>query len=364
MAKQYDLVIIGSGPAGLSAAIYAQRAKLNTLVIEKEMMSGGQVLTTYEVDNYPGLPGIGGFDLGMKFRQHADQLETAFAEDEVEQIQLVGAPDAAAPEKKAGEPETQAVEAAEPELQAGEEVEPELQAAELRSADGGAGLADSAPWKRITGRKDTYLAKSVIIATGATHRKLGVPGEEALAGMGVSYCATCDGAFFKRKVTAVVGGGDVAIEDAIFLARMCEHVYLIHRRDELRGAKSLQEKLFALPNVTVVWDSVVEEIRGEMKVSALAVRNVKTGENSELSVDGVFIAVGITPNSQPYEGLVETDHGYIRADETGETSASGIYAVGDVRTKQLRQIVTAVADGANAVTSVERYLTEQNFTEH
>ena len=300
MAKQYDLVIIGSGPAGLSAAIYAQRAKLNTLVIEKEMMSGGQVLTTYEVDNYPGLPGIGGFDLGMKFRQHADQLETAFAEDEVEQIQLVGAPDAAAPEKKAGEPETQAVEAAEPELQAGEEVEPELQAAELRSADGGAGLADSAPWKRITGRKDTYLAKSVIIATGATHRKLGVPGEEALAGMGVSYCATCDGAFFKRKVTAVVGGGDVAIEDAIFLARMCEHVYLIHRRDELRGAKSLQEKLFALPNVTVVWDSVVEEIRGEMKVSALAVRNVKTGENSELSVDGVFIAVGITPNSQPY----------------------------------------------------------------
>ncbi|MDO5407773.1 MAG: FAD-dependent oxidoreductase [Eubacteriales bacterium] len=354
MAKQYDLVIIGSGPAGLSAAIYAQRAKLNTLVIEKEMMSGGQVLTTYEVDNYPGLPGIGGFDLGMKFRQHADQLETAFAEDEVEQIQLVGALEAAAPVERAGEPETQAAEAA----------EPELQAAELRAADGESGLADSAPWKRITGRKDAYLAKSVIIATGATHRKLGVPGEEALAGMGVSYCATCDGAFFKRKVTAVVGGGDVAIEDAIFLARMCEHVYLIHRRDELRGAKSLQEKLFALPNVTVVWDSVVEEIRGEMKVSALAVRNVKTGENSELSVDGVFIAVGITPNSQPYEGLVEMDHGYIRADETGETSASGIYAVGDVRTKQLRQIVTAVADGANAVTSVERYLTEQNFTEH
>lgn len=344
MAKQYDLVIIGSGPAGLSAAIYAQRAKLNTLVIEKEMMSGGQVLTTYEVDNYPGLPGIGGFDLGTKFRQHADQLETAFAEDEVERIQLVGAPEAAAPEEKA--------------------VEPELQAAELRAADSESGLADSAPWKRITGRKDTYLAKSVIIATGATHRKLGVPGEEALAGMGVSYCATCDGAFFKRKVTAVVGGGDVAIEDAIFLARMCEHVYLIHRRDELRGAKSLQEKLFALPNVTVMWDSVVEEIRGEMKVSALAVRNVKTGENSELPVDGVFIAVGITPNSQPYEGLVEMDHGYIRADETGETSASGIYAVGDVRTKQLRQIVTAVADGANAVTSVERYLTEQNFTEH
>lgn len=347
MEKQYDLVIIGSGPAWLSAAIYAQRAKLNTLVIEKEMMSGGQVLTTYEVDNYPGLPGVSGFDLGTKFRQHADQLEVVFTEDEVEQIQLIGA----------AEPQT-----AEAELQAAE-LNPgasgqELQAAELTVVNG------IAPWKCIVGRKDTYLAKSVIIATGATHRKLGAPGEEEFAGMGVSYCATCDGAFFKRKVTAVVGGGDVAIEDAIFLARMCRQVYLIHRRDELRGAKSLQEKLFALENVTVVWDSVVEEIRGEMKVNALSVRNVKNGEVSELAVDGVFIAVGITPNSQPYEGLVEMERGYIRADETGETSVSGIYAVGDVRTKQLRQIVTAVADGANAVTSVERYLMEQDFWEH
>lgn len=348
MEKQYDLVIIGSGPAGLSAAIYAQRAKLDTLVIEKEMMSGGQVLTTYEVDNYPGLPGIGGFDLGMKFRQHAELLEAAFAEDEVERIELVEA---------AGKPGNRTGQAAE--VQAEEQ---ELQAAEL-TAHQGILPETNAPWKRIVGTKDTYLAKSVIIAAGAAHRKLGVPGEAELMGMGVSYCATCDGAFFKRKVTAVVGGGDVAIEDAIFLARMCEHVYLIHRRDELRGAKSLQEKLFALPNVTVIWDSVVEEIKGEMKVASLAVKNVKTGEQSELAVDGVFIAVGITPNSQPYEGLVEMDHGYICADETGQTSASGIYAVGDVRTKQLRQIVTAVADGANAVTSVERYLTEQDFTE-
>lgn len=319
MAKQYDLVIIGSGPAGLAAAIYAQRAKLNTLVIEKEMMSGGQVLTTYEVDNYPGLPGIGGFDLGMKFRQHAEQLEASFAEDEVKRI-----------------------EAAE---------EEELQAAEIHAEE-------HSDWKMIVGRKDTYLAKSVIIATGATHRKLGVPGEEEFAGKGVSYCATCDGAFFKKKVTAVVGGGDVALEDAIFLARMCEHVYLIHRRDELRGAKSLQEKLFSLNNVTVIWDSVVEKIQGSMKVEFLHLKNVKTGENSDLAVNGVFIAVGITPNSQAYEGLVEMEHGYILADETGETSVPGIYAVGDVRTKQLRQIVTAVADGANAVTSAERYLTE------
>lgn len=321
MEKKYDLIIIGSGPAGLSAAIYAQRAKLNTLIIEKEMVSGGQVLTTYEVDNYPGLPGIGGFDLGMKFRQHAEQLEASFQEDEVQRIELASADDA------------------------------ELRAAELGSGDG-------ASVKKVVCKKDTYLAKSVIIATGATHRKLGVPGEEELAGMGVSYCATCDGAFFKKKVTAVVGGGDVAIEDAIFLSRMCSHVYLIHRRDELRGAKSLQEKLMALENVTVLWDSVVEAIQGEEHVESLKVKNVKTGGESELAVDGVFIAVGITPNSQPYAGLVEMDHGYVKADETGATSVPGIYAVGDVRTKQLRQIVTAVADGANAVTSVERYLTE------
>ncbi|MGN0159469.1 MAG: thioredoxin-disulfide reductase [Brotaphodocola sp.] len=320
MEKQYDLVIIGSGPAGLAAAIYAQRAKLNTLVIEKEMMSGGQVLTTYEVDNYPGLPGINGFDLGMKLRRHAEQLEAVFIEDEVQRIEL-------------------------------EPAEEELRAAEVAAAD-------TIPWKRLICKKNIYLAKSIIIASGATHRKLGVPGEEELAGMGVSYCATCDGAFFRKKVTAVVGGGDVALEDAIFLARMCEHVYLIHRRDELRGAKSLQEKLFALDNVTVIWDSVVEEIKGNMKVEALAVKNVKTGEQSELEVNGVFIAVGITPNSQPYESLVEMDHGYICADESGTTSVPGIFAAGDVRTKALRQIITAAADGANAVTSAERYLTE------
>lgn len=339
MEKQYDLVIIGSGPAGLAAAIYAQRARLNTLVIEKEMMSGGQVLSTYEVDNYPGLPGINGFDLGMKLRQHADQLEAVFCEDEVEGIELVKA-----------------------EEQQGEE---QLQAAELReisdsmmSKSAAEKTGNSAVMKRIIGKKDTYYAKTVIIASGAMHSKLGVPGEEEFGGMGVSYCATCDGAFFRKKVTAVVGGGDVAIEDAIFLARMCERVYLIHRRDQLRGARSLQEKLFALDNVTVLWDTVVEEIRGDGKVNSLAVKNVKTQKQSELSVDGVFVAVGITPNSQPFSQLLTLDHGYIAADETCETGVPGVFAAGDVRKKQLRQIVTAVADGANAVTSAERYLTE------
>lgn len=339
MEKQYDLVIVGSGPAGLAAAIYAQRARLNMLVIEKEMMSGGQVLSTYEVDNYPGLPGINGFDLGMKLRQHADQLEAVFCEDEVEGIELVKA-----------------------EEQQGEE---QLQAAELReisdsmmSKSAAEKTGNSAVMKRIIGKKDTYYAKTVIIASGAMHSKLGVPGEEEFGGMGVSYCATCDGAFFRKKVTAVVGGGDVAIEDAIFLARMCERVYLIHRRDQLRGARSLQEKLFALDNVTVLWDTVVEEIRGDGKVNSLAVKNVKTQEQSELSVDGVFVAVGITPNSQPFSQLLTLDHGYIAADETCETGVPGVFAAGDVRKKQLRQIVTAVADGANAVTSAERYLTE------
>lgn len=326
MEKVYDLVIIGSGPAGLAAAIYAQRAQLDTLVLEKEMMSGGQVLTTYEVDNYPGIPGIGGFELGMKFRQHADGLGAVFAEDEVQGLELVH-----------------------------EAEEDALKAAELSLVEGGAVRQEPA-LKRILGKKAAYLARSVIIASGARHRKLGIPGEETLAGRGVSYCATCDGAFFRKKVTAVVGGGDVALEDAIFLSRMCSQVYLIHRRDQLRGAKSLQKKLFSLDNVTVVWDTVVEEICGGEKTESVKLLNKKTGEHSTLAVDGVFIAVGISPNSRPFEGLVSMNQGYIEAGETGATSVEGIFAAGDVRTKHLRQIVTAVSDGAAAVTSVEQYL--------
>lgn len=320
MATIYDLVILGSGPAGLGAAIYAQRAELSTLVIEKEMVSGGQVLTTYEVDNYAGLPGIGGFDLGMKFREHADKLGAEFAEDEVIRIEEAD----------------------------GSEFEM-LQAAEI-----GPSL------KKIVCENETYLAKTVIIATGAHHRKLEVPGEDEMAGMGISYCATCDGAFFKNKKTAVIGGGDVAIEDAIFLGRICEKVYLIHRRDELRGAKSLQKKLMAMENVEILWDTVVDSINGTMKVESLSLSNKKTGEKSEISVDGVFIAVGISPNTEPFNGLVEMDQGgYIVAGEDGKTSVSGIFVAGDARTKNLRQIITAVADGANCVTSVERYLNEQ-----
>ena len=306
MSHIYDLIIIGSGPAGLAAAVYAQRAKLDTLVVEKAMVSGGQVLTTYEVDNYPGLPGIGGYDLGIKFREHADRLGARFVEDEVLNIQ-----------------------------------------------DGGKGAI-----KGVVCQGNTYEARSLILATGAVHRKLGVPGEEELAGAGVSYCATCDGAFFRNKVTAVIGGGDVAVEDAIFLARMCSKVYLIHRRNELRAAKSLQENLLSPDNVEVIWDTVADSINGDGMVKSLSLTNVKNGQKRELDVQGVFIAVGITPESRAFEGLVDMDHGYIRAGEDTVTSAPGIFAAGDVRTKPLRQIITAAADGANAITSVERYLVE------
>lgn len=304
MDKIYDVVIIGSGPAGLTAAIYAKRAELETVVIEKELASGGQVLNTYEVDNYPGLPGINGYDLGMKFREHAEKLGAEFVTDEVLRV-----------EEKEG-------------------------------------------LFTVVGEEQSFVTRTAIISTGANHRKLSVIGEEELTGMGVSYCATCDGAFFRNKVTAVVGGGDVAIEDAIFLARMCRKVYLIHRRDELRGAKTLQTQLFSLDNVEVIWDTVVEKIEGGDQVESLHLKNVKTEESSVLPVDGVFIAVGINPQSDAFHNLVEMDHGYIRAGEDCETNVPGIFAAGDVRTKQLRQVSTAVADGANAITSVERYLAQ------
>lgn len=303
MGKIYDVVIIGSGPAGLTAAIYAKRAELETIVIEKEIASGGQVLNTYEVDNYPGLPGINGYDLGMKFREHADKLGAEFVTDDV---------------------------------------------ARVEKAD---------DLFVVVCEEASYTTRTVIIATGASHRKLAVPGEEELTGMGVSYCATCDGAFFRNRVTAVTGGGDVAIEDAIFLSRLCKKVYLIHRRDELRGAKTLQTQLFSLENVEVVWDTVIEKINGEEQVESIIIKNVKTGSAEDLPVDGVFIAVGINPQSGAFDGLVDMDHGYIKAGEDCETSVPGIFAAGDVRTKQLRQVSTAVADGANAITSVERYLT-------
>ena len=299
----YDIIIIGSGPAGLSAAIYAQRACLDTIVIEKNGISGGQVLNTWEVDNYPGFPGVTGFELSRQFREHANKLGARVVQDEVVQVELSG------------------------------------------------------NVKKVVCEEETYEARCVILASGAHHRTLEVPGEEELRGAGVSYCATCDGAFFRGRTVAVVGGGDAALEDAIFLARMCEKVYIVHRRDKLRGAKRLQERLQALENGEFVWNSETAAIEGDGQVEALRLRQTKTGEERRLDVDGVFIAVGIAPESELYAGQLELDEqGYIRADESGQTSVPGVFAAGDVRTKALRQILTAASDGANCVASAERYL--------
>ncbi|MCI8431753.1 MAG: thioredoxin-disulfide reductase [Lachnospiraceae bacterium] len=291
----YDLIIIGSGPAGLSAAIYAKRAGLELLVLEKAPMSGGQVLNTYEVDNYLGMPGMNGFDMGMQFREHADKLGIDFQEAQVRSLTV---------------------------------------------RDG----------VKVIGTDDGELeAKTVILATGAVHAHLGVPGEEELAGVGVSYCATCDGAFFRGKTVAVAGGGDVALEDAIYLARFCKKVYLIHRRDEFRGARVLQEELKKLENVEILYSCTVEEIRGGECVESLLVRNVKTEELSELQADGIFVAVGIRPSTELVRELAECDEaGYVLAGEDCATNIPGLYAAGDVRKKPVRQIITAVADGANA----------------
>lgn len=299
----YDIIIIGSGPAGLSAAIYAQRACLDTIVIEKNGISGGQVLNTWEVDNYPGFPGVTGFELSRQFREHANKLGARVVQDEVVQVELSG------------------------------------------------------NVKKVVCEEETYEARCVILASGAHHRTLEVPGEEELRGAGVSYCATCDGAFFRGRTVAVVGGGDAALEDAIFLARMCEKVYIVHRRDKLRGAKRLQERLQALENIEFVWNSETVAIEGNAQVEALRLRQTKTGEEKRLDVDGVFIAVGIAPESELYAGQLELDEqGYIRADESGQTSVPGVFAAGDVRAKALRQILTAASDGANCVASAERYL--------
>ena len=313
MGKVYDLIIVGAGPAGLTAAIYAKRAELDVLLIEKNYISGGQIINTYEIDNYPGLPGLSGMDLATKMSEHVDGYGTERVTADITGLELAG------------------------------------------------------DVKRVKTDKGDYEARALILATGNSPGKLKVKGEEELAGMGVSYCATCDGAFFKKKTVAVVGGGDVAVEDAIFLARGCAKVYLIHRRDQLRAVKTLQTALFACDNVEPVWNSVVKEISGSDMVEKVTVENVKDGSVKDLEVNGIFIAVGNDPNSsyiigkQNKEDLKEGEllldaKGYVVAGEDCATNIPGVFVAGDLRAKSLRQVVTAVADGANAVYSVEKFL--------
>lgn len=300
----YDLIIIGSGPAGLSAAVYGMRAGLKLLVLEQNPVSGGQVLNTYEVDNYLGMPGINGFDLGMKFKEHAQNMGAVFQKAAVTGLSERG------------------------------------DAKIVETADG-----------------SVYEAKALILAMGAEHTLPNVPGEQEFIGKGVSYCATCDGAFFKGRDVAVIGGGDVAAEDAVYLSRMCRKVHLIHRRDSLRAAKSLQDKLFACENVEIHWNQTVSEIYGKDLVDGVLLHSVTDGTDSKLEVEGAFIAIGMRPNTGAFCEMVDRDaSGYLIAGEDCLTSVPGIFAAGDIRTKQVRQIVTAVADGACAVAGVERYL--------
>lgn len=296
----YDVIIIGGGPAGLSAAVYAARACLNALLLEKHPMGGGQILNTAEVDNYLGLPGADGFELGQRFTEHAVKLGIKPVAEEVIRISCGGAV------------------------------------------------------KKVITAKQEYEAKAIIYAAGAGHKKLGIPGEDAFAGKGVSYCATCDGAFFRGKTTAVIGGGDVALEDALFLANVCEKVYLVHRRDTFRGARTLVERVKATENIELTLDTAPEEIAGEDRVQKLLCVHKKTGEKKSLAVDGVFIAVGMAPYTRLIDGQVKLDeNGYVAAGEDCKTSVDGVFAAGDVRTKKVRQIVTAVSDGAVAVAGIQ-----------
>ncbi len=294
----YDLIIIGQGPAGLSSALYAGRAGLKTLVLEKEF-AGGQMGLTYEIDNYIGVDSIGGVDLAMNMLGHAKKFGAEFKSENVVNLSL--------------EDDVKVVETT----------------------------------------KNKYEAKAVILALGAKPRKLDILGEQRFSGSGVSYCATCDGNFFKGKTTVVIGGGNTAVEDAIFLARLCEKVYLVHRRDSFRAEKKLVDELEHLSNVELVLDSVPVSIQGEQKVSNIIIKNVKTNEEKTLDVDGVFVAVGTIPTTSLIENHIEIDKNqYIITNEKMETSVKGVYAVGDCRNTVLRQVVTSVADGAIAATMV------------
>jgi len=304
--KLYDIAIIGSGPAGLTAGIYAGRARLKTIIIEKEQ-AGGQIVQTEEVENYPGaLEGDTGPDIVNRMVEQTKKFGVEKVSAEITDVELDG------------------------------------NIKILKSKDG------------------EYRAKSIIIATGAEPRFLGCPGEKEFIGKGVSYCATCDGAFFEDLEIYVIGGGDTAVEEAIFLTKFARKVYVVHRRNELRAAKSIQEKAFENKKIEFIWDSTVEEIKGDGIVNGIVLKNKKTGEIQDIkaqdSMMGVFIFVGYKPITKLFEGKLKMERGYIKTDEDMKTSISGVYAAGDARVKNLRQVVTATADGAIAAVHAEKYL--------
>lgn len=302
----YDTVILGAGPAGLTAAIYTSRAMISTLVLEK-LGSGGQLAITDNIENFPGFPdGINGFVLSRKIEEQAKKFGAHFENAEIKRID------------KDKTSNTFQIE-----------------------ADGA-----------------SFQSKSIIIATGAKPRRLGIKGEDTFIGRGVSFCATCDGAFYRNKVVAVVGGGDSAMDEGLFLTKFAEKVYIIHRRDALRAEKILQKRAFDNPKIEFIWDSIVEEVVGEDKIKQLKIKNVKDNHISLLDVDGMFLYIGLLPNTDIFEGVQKDEQGYIITDEFMKTNVAGIFAAGDCRRPVFRQVATAIGDGAVAAQSVRKYLEE------
>lgn len=301
----YDVIVIGGGPGGYTAALYAARANLSVAILEK-LSPGGQMGTTDVIDNYPGFPqGVNGFELAMQMKEGAERFGAQTQLAEVTQVELAG------------------------------------QVKTIHTSGG------------------DYQARTVVLATGAHPRELGLPGERELRGRGVSYCATCDGMFCRGKTVVVVGGGNTAVSDVLYLSRLCEKVYLVHRRDTLRASKVYLDPLQKAENVEFVWDSEVKQLLRDQAVTGVRVRNKKTGEERDIPCGGVFVAVGYLPNTQLYRGQVELDEaGYVLADETTQTNLPGVFAVGDLRKKPLRQVVTAASDGAVAAHFIEEYLNQ------
>lgn len=306
MAPLYDVVIVGGGPAGYTAALYGARAGFKTLVLE-QLAAGGQMNLTHQIDNYPGYDnGVDGYTLGQQMRSGAERFGAQTKLAQVTALSLQEDP------------------------------------------------------KVVTTTEGSYLAKTVILATGANPRKLGLPGEETLTGKGVSYCAFCDGMFYRNKTVVVVGGGNTAAAEALQLSRVAKEVILVHRRDTLRATKVYHEPLLQAENVRILWNSAVKELHQEQRLTGVTVENLLTGETTYLPTEGLFISIGREPASHLVAGQLALDpNGYVVADESTKTGIDGVYAAGDVRTKQLRQVVTATADGAAAIAAAEQYMTER-----
>jgi len=304
--KIYEVIIIGGGPAGLTAGLYTSRARLNTLLIESALL-GGQMTTTEMIENYPGFPqGVTGDELSRLMEEQAKRFGLEMVNQEILEVRLEG--------RK----------------------------------------------KVVRTHEADYEAEVLIVSSGTEYRRLGIPGEEEFIGKGVSFCATCDGAFFQDSRIVVVGGGDSALTEALFLTKFAKEVTIIHRRDALRATKIYQERTFANPKIKFLWNSVMQEIKGDKMVQSILVRNVKTGEVKEFKTEGVFLFVGIVPRTKFLKGLVKMDDGgYVLTNEDCETSVKGIFAAGDCRKKLLRQITTAVGDGATAAFAAEKYLEEK-----